>query len=339
MLRSFVRRTLYTILYGVALVLFGAVGYVWLEGASFGDALYMTVVTVTAVGYDEVVPLSTAGRAFTSALLVLGLTGMGLWFALLTSLIVELDLRNTLQQRRMTKTIDSLSGHVVVCGAGRTGRRVIIELSRARQPFVVIDRNEDHIALAREERPDLLYVSGDATQDHTLEEAGIRRAAGLVASLSADTDNVYVCLSARVLNPDLQIVARAYEDESSEKLLRAGADHVVSPNVTGATQMAAYLLHPSVVSFLDVMTRSPELALRLEEAVITPRSQLVGRSLMNARIRQETGLMVIAIRKAGEGAPGYTFNPAAETQLDPGDQIIALGTAEQVEKLRAYAAP
>ncbi|MCA9736014.1 MAG: potassium channel protein [Gemmatimonadetes bacterium] len=337
MLRLFLQRTLITVLYGVLLLVLGTLGYVILEGASPNDALWMTVITVTAVGYDEVVELSAAGRIFSTILLVLGITGMGLWFALLTSSIVELDLQETLKKRRMSKTLASLSDHIVVAGAGRTGRRVITELLAGRHPFVVIDRNADHLRILREDHPELLAVEGDATQDHTLEAAGIRRARGLIASLSADTDNVYVCLSARALNSDLQIVARAYEDESAEKLLRAGADHVVSPNVSGALQMAGFMLRPSVVSFLDVVMRSPDTFLRMEQATIASASPLAGRTLVEARIRQETGLMVIAIRKAGADGHGYIFNPAAETRLEAGDEIIVLGTPEQVEGLRAYA--
>jgi voltage-gated potassium channel len=186
-------------------------------------------------------------------------------------------------------------------------------------------------------------VEGDATIDHFLEEAGVQKARGLITCLSADTDNLFVCLTARDLRADLEIVARAYEEETVPKLYRAGANHVVSPNASGAIRMAAFMLRPSVVSFLDVATRSPDLTLRLEQETVTENSPLAGRTLADARIPQNTGLIVIALRKknpeGAEEAYSYVFNPVASTRLDPGDIMIVLGAPEQIRSLRAFVNP
>lgn len=335
MLRSFSTRLAWALGYLLVLLTIGSVGYVVIEGWPFRDALYMTAITLSAVGYDEVRPLSQAGRTFTIGLIFLGISALGIWIGLLTALIVESDLAQTLKQRKTVKGIAKLSGHVVVCGAGRTGTQVVEELQSQGRDYVVIEREPRLLEALMEEVPDCLTVEGDATLDHTLESASIASASGLVACLSSDTDNLYVALSARALNPSLTIVARAYDDESVDKLYRAGADHVVSPNVTGAMRMAAVLLRPSVVSFLDVATRSPEVELRLEEARVSSRSPVCGRTLGRAKIRESTGLMVIAVRKGGE-AGEFVFNPSAETPLDEGDEMIVLGRPDQIQRLTEY---
>lgn len=335
MLQSFVTRLALALGYFGLLLLGGSLGYHLIEGWPYRDALYMTAITISAVGYEEVFPLSEAGRRLTMMLILFGITGIGIYLGILTSLLVELDLRNTLKRKKLMSRIGRLEGHIIVCGAGRTGRRVITELLDSKQSFVVIEMDPDHITRLLDEHPDLLYIEGDATQDQTLEAAGIAEAASLVATLSSDSDNVYVCLSARSLNPDLEIVARAYDDESIDKLYRAGADHVESPNVTGAVRMSSTLLRPGVMTFLDVATRSRDVALRLESATVGASSALDGVPLRNARIREETGLMVIALRKKDNG--GFTFNPVADTLLERDDEMIVLGDADQIARLQKYA--
>ena len=295
------------------------------------------------MGYDEVHPLSPTGRIFTSFILAGGITGLGLWVAFLTSFVVELDLTPVLRRRRTEKEIKKMQNHVIVCGAGRTGSQVMEELLVAGESFVVIERDRAKVEELQELLPDLVLVEGDATIDHFLEEAGVQKARGLIACLSADTDNLFVCLTARDLRSDLEIVARAYEEETVPKLYRAGANHVVSPNASGAIRMAAFMLRPSVVSFLDVATRSPDLTLRLEQETVTETSPLAGQSLADARIPQNTGLIVIALRKrnpeGAEEAYSYVFNPVATTRLDPGDIMIVLGAPEQIRSLRAFVNP
>jgi voltage-gated potassium channel len=303
----------------------------------------MTVITLTAVGYEEVWELSGPARAFTGFILFMGITGLGLWFAFLTSFIVELDVMDVFRRRRTLQQVEKMKNHVIVCGAGRTGGQVIEELLMAGETFVVVERDPDKIKELHNMLPDLPVIEGDATVDHTLEEAGIAEARGLIACLSADTDNLFVCLSARDSRRNLEIVARAYEEETVPKLYRAGADHVVSPNASGAIRMASFMLRPVVVSFLDVATRSPDLTLRMEQETVSPSSPLVGRTLADIRLPQATGLIVIGIRKKNpEDADEeftYVFNPQANTQLDPGDIMIVLGKPDQIDKLRQFVNP
>jgi voltage-gated potassium channel len=342
-MRQFSTRFIGTALFFVAILLIGTVGYILIEGWSGGDALYMTLITMTAVGYEEVNPLSPHGRVFTGFILIGGITGLGLWFAFLTSFIVELDLMDVFWRRRTLKQVKKMKNHVIICGAGRTGGQVVEELLMAGENFVVVERDRDKVKQLHEMLPDLHIIEGDATVDHFLEDAGILEARGLIASLSADTDNLFVCLTARDLRPDLEIVARAYEEETVPKLYRAGANHVVSPNASGAIRMASYMLRPVVVSFLDVATRSPDLTLRMEQETVSGESHLVGKTLMDAQIPKKTGLIVIGLRKKNpEDADEdytYVFNPQATTRLGAGDVMIVLGKPEQIDELRAFVNP
>jgi voltage-gated potassium channel len=335
----FARRFVWALVAFFVLAVVGAAGYMLLEGASLDDAAYMSVITLTAVGYEEVFPLSRQGRSFTMGLLLGGISWMGVWFALITSFIVELDLTDALWRRRNMKAIEELTDHVIICGAGRTGSQVAEELSSLGADYVIVERDEDRIEVIRDALPDALVLEGDATHDQVLLDAGLLRAHGLVTCLSADSDNLFVCLSTRDLSATVRIVARAYEEESMDKLYRAGADHVVSPNVSSAIRMASVLLRPSVVSFLDVATRSPDLSLRMEQTTIEEGSPVAGRTLAEARIPQETGLIVIALRKKEEMGHGFVFNPVASSSLQAGDEVIVLGQEEQIARLRAYLAP
>ena len=333
---QFLPRFFWTLVVLLTLIFVGTGGYLIIEGRSVGDALYMTAITLTAVGYEEVWPLSVPGRVFTMLLLAGGITWMGFWFANLTSLIVELDLRDVLRRRRYMKEIAQMKNHIIVCGAGRTGRQVAQELETMTDQYVVIERDPQRIAELREFVPDAHVIEGDATHDSVLLEAGLLEAAGLVTCLSADTDNLFVCLSARDLAAKVKIVARAYEEETMDKIYRAGADHVVSPNVSGAIRMASVLLRPSVVSFLDIATRSSHLALRMEETIIPEGSDLAGKTLMDAQIPRKTGLIVIALRKDQGIKTDFVFNPVADTRLEAGDHVIVLGTPDQIHSLREH---
>ena len=335
-LSIFLRRFIMALEFLALLLVAGTVGYVVIEGWAIGDAFYMSVITLTAVGYNEVHPLTEAGRTFTVLLLGGGLTFMGIWFALITSLIVELDLTHVFRSRRIVKSINALQDHVVVCGAGRTGRQVVDELEDAGAPWVVIERDAESIEKLLARYPSALVITGDATDDDVLLQAGLEKAKGLVSCLSADTDNLFVCLSARDLAPKLTIIVRAYEEQTMDKLYRAGATHVVSPNVSGAIRMASVLLRPSVVSFLDIATRSSQLDLRMEQLAISSGSRISSKRLADARIPQETGLIVIATSKASTGKDEFLFNPSADTRLDVGDELIVLGTVDQIAKLKAY---
>ena len=335
-LRPFGRRFAWAGAYFLLLTAAGSAGYVWIEGWSWFEALYMTVTTVASVGYGEIRPLSPAGRTFTMVLIVLSITGLGIWWALITALIVELDLGGLLRRRQMFREIEKLSHHFIVCGGGRFGRVVVEEMVKAKIPFVLIERSPERAAHLLSDHPGMLLMEDDATKEHTLQAARIQTARGLAACLAEDADNLLVCITAHYMKPELNVVARANDEESLDKLRRAGADHVISPNVTGGIRMASMLLRPSVVSFLDVATTAgAEMELRLEEAGIPESSQLVGKSLADARIPQRTGLIVLALKR-GRGAQGPVYNPGPELRLEAGDVMIVLGREEQVQSLRQY---
>ena len=313
----------------------GAAGYRWIEGWSWDDALYMTVITTTAVGFHEVHPLTSAGRTWTTFVLGGGLIGLGMWFALVTAAMVRMDLGNN-EKRKTMKRLKRIRDHVIVCGAGRMGLQIIRELDHAGQEFVLIERDEDAAESLQKATPQVLILADDATKDRALVEAGVERAKGLVTCLSDDADNLYVCLTAHHLNPDLTVIARAEGKPAIDKMYRAGATHVVSPNVTGAIWVASVLVRPSVAALLNVTAPSHDVSRRIDHATVGPQCALAGKTLDEARIPDVTGLVVIAIRKDGHGHDEVDFNPDAATELGVGDDVIVLGENEQVRKLRAY---
>lgn len=335
-LRPFARRFAWAALYFLVVFLAGTIGYVIIERWPWRDALYMAITTVTSVGFMEVYPLSPAGRNFTILLIFFGITGLGIWWALTTALIVELDLGGVFRRRRIMRSVERLSDHYIVCGVGRMGRVVVAEMLQARHPVVVVEHDPARIAMVSEKHPELLIVEGDATLEATLQEAKIDKARGLAACLAADADNILVCITARHLKPDLMMVARAYNEESLEKLRRVGAVRVVSPNVTGGVRMAYSLLRPHVVEFLECAISSAGIEVRLEQAAIPPGSHFAGQSLAELRIPQRTGLIVLALQRPTAGTPPI-YNPGPETQLEAGDTMIVMGSSEQIDQLREYA--
>jgi voltage-gated potassium channel len=334
-LRPFVLRFAGALLYFLGLFAVAAVGYHFIEGWHWFDSIYMAVTTVSSVGFMEVHPLTPAGRTFTLGVIFLGVTGLGVWWALITALIVELDLGGALRRRKKMKRIEDLRDHYVVCGAGRVGRMVIRELRAAELPLLVIEQDEGRARQIEEDDLDVLVICADSTKERVLAEAGVARASGLAACLADDGDNLLVCLTAREMNPGLSTVARAYDEESMDRLRRAGADHVIAPTLTGGIRMASTLLRPNVVSFLDSAILGPEMDLRLEEAAVPEGSPLHGRSLADAKIPQHTGLVIIALQRSGGASQIY--NPGPDTRLAQGDVMIVLGREGQVERLREYA--
>ena len=322
--------------YFLVLIAAGTVGYVQIEGWNWADAFYMTVITITAVGYHEVHPLTEAGRHWTMFMLVGGLTGLGMWFALVTASMVRMDFRNTYKRRRTMKKLKHIKDHVIVCGGGRMGQQIMEELHSADTGYVLIEQQPEAIDTLRRARNDALIIEGDATEDRVLKEAAIEKAMGLVACLSDDTDNLFICLSARHLNRKLVVVARAEDKSSMAKMYRAGADHVVSPSVTGAVWVASVLVRPSLATFLDLATPGTGLPRHLEQARVGADSELAGATLAQARIPRETGLVVIAVRKEGQSHDEMNFNPDASTRIDAGDDLIVLGDDDQIRQLRAY---
>lgn len=324
------------LLFIVALNAVGAAGYRWIEGWSWDDALYMTVITTTAVGFHEVHPLSNAGRSWTTIVLLGGLIGLGMWFALVTAAMVRMDLGNNYMIRKTMKRLKRTRDHVIVCGGGKMGLQIVHELDQAGQDFVVVERDEEAVEALRRASPEVLILLDDATNDRALATAGVERAKGLVTCLSDDADNLYVCLTARHLNPDLTVIARAEGTPAIDKMYRAGATHVVSPNVTGAVWVASVLVRPSVASILDVTAPGRHVSRRIDHATVGSNSGLAGKTLAEARIPDETGLVLIAIRKDGRKHDEVDFNPDAATELGAGDDVIVLGDDDQIGKLRAY---
>lgn len=331
----FWRRFAWMVVGASALLLVGTLGFLAIPEYDLSDAFYMTIITLSAVGYEEVHELRTGGRILVGCLILGGVTLLGVWFALVTSAIVEMDLAHVFLTRRTMKKIETLKDHYIVCGAGRTGRQVARELEAAGKPYVIVEKEADRADALREEFPEVLTVVADATRDEALIEAKIGTAVGLVTCLSADTDNLFVCLSARDLQPGLTIVARAYNEQTLQKLYVAGANHVVSPNLTGGMRMAAMLLQPEVVSFLDVAMRSEELDLRLEEVHVPVGSPFEKQTLAEARIPHKTGLIVIAARHAD--APGrdgpWVYNPGPDHRILAGDVLIVMGKEKQIDLL------
>ncbi len=335
-LGPFWRRFAWAGVYFIVVSLIGTVGYRFIERWEWFNSFYMSVTTVSSVGFMEVEPLSPAGRAFTMVLIFFAVTGLGIWWGLITALIVELDLSGLLRRRRIMRKVSDLTNHFIVCGGGRMGRVVVEELYTSGKPFVVIERDAASGAAILDQYPGVLLITGDATKEHTLTEAGVERASGLAACLTDDAENLLLCLTARGMRADMTIVARAAYQESLDKLRRAGADHVMSPIVTGGLRIASMLLRPSVVSYLDVATTgADEMALRLEETDIQESSSLVGRSLAEAKIPQRTGLIVMSVRHRRGGGTA-THNPGPETRLEAGDVLIVLGRQEQIQELRGY---
>jgi len=335
-LNPFVIRFAGALVYFLVIFLFAAIGYHGIEGWSWFDSFYMAVTTVTSVGFMEVHPLSDAGRGFTTIIIALGVTGLGIWWALITALIVELDLGGALRRRRKMRSIESLRDHYIICGAGRVGRVVTREMLQAGRTLVAIEADEQRAKELEEEFPQLLVLCADATKERVLTEAHAQTAKGLVACLADDAENILVCLTVRDLNQNLSIVARAYDEESVHKLRRAGADHVISPTITGGIRMASSLIRPRVVSFLDSALVGPDMELRLEEALIPEGSPLDGRSLADAGIPKRTGLVVLALQRSRSGEDPL-YNPGPDTRLTSGDVMIVLGSEDQVHRLRAYA--
>ncbi len=310
------------------LILFlGSLGFVWIEGWSFFDGLYMTVTTLTTVGYGEVHPLTHIGRIYNMLLI---LAGMGVILYIVGSLaraVVEGDIREALGKRKLLSRIRKLKGHYIICGFGRIGEIIARQLKERGIPLVVIENNPEHIS--RLEASGYSFVAGDATREDVLQEAGIERAIGLVAVVSSDAHNVYIILTARSLKPDLYIVARAEEAGSEQKLKRAGADRVESPYEIGGRKMAYTILRPTVTTFID-LTMQEGVDLSMEETAVEATSALIGLALKDSGLRRDLNLIVVAIKRIdGE----MLFNPSPDTRILAGDTLVLLGLRQNLEAL------
>jgi len=305
----------------------GTLGYMVVEGWSLFDGLYMTVITLTTVGYGEVRPLSQPGRTFTILLIFLGVGFMFYVATAIAQAVVEGQLQDVFGRRRLEKKIRNLKDHFIICGFGRIGEIIARELSQANIPIVVVDNRPQHTPFL--ERSGYLHVIGNATQEEVLLAAGIEQARGLISVVSSDADNVYIVLTARSMKPDLNIVARAGETGSQQKLRRAGANVVISPYELGGQRMAQTILRPTVVDFMDVAF-GEAIDLSLEEIPVGSSGDIIGQPLKESGLRQRLDLIIVAIKRL-DGS--MLFNPQSDTRILQGDTLIALGSKANLDKL------
>ncbi|MBI2804102.1 MAG: potassium channel protein [Planctomycetes bacterium] len=315
------------------LVLGGTLGYhVIEEDFTLFDSLYMTVITLSTIGYGEVHPLSDRGRLFTIFLILGGVFGFAYCASEMIRSVVSGEIAGILGRQKMERALAHLHGHIIICGYGRMGRLVCKEFSRWHREFVVIDRNAND--LSDFQLPFGIALVGDATSDEMLKQAGIDRAHSLVTVMASDADNLFTTMSARLLNAKLVIVARVEDSHSEQKLLRAGANRVISPYVIGGTRVAHAVLKPTVVDFIELTTRTEHIELQLEEARIEPLSSLIGFNLKDARLRAEHQVIIVAIKKK----TGHMhFNPPSETVLEAGDILVAMGSRAHLAVLAQLA--
>ena len=322
-------RTWWAALLPVALIIVGAAGYMAIEGWSAFDAIYMTVITLTTIGFLEVHELSVAGRTWTMALALGGAFTIAAAATFVLRSIVSGELGKALGKQRMEKTLANIHDHVIVCGYGRVGRLVVDEFVGAGVSVVVIERDA-----ARLEGLAHLHIVGDAADDRVLEHAGIKRARAVVTVVPADADNLYVTMSARLLNDKVFIVSRSEGDAAEDKLKRAGANRVVSPTTIGGQRVAQAVLRPAVLDFVDLATRTQHLELQMEEVVLRPSSPLVGQELKAARLRDRADVLIVAIQKP-DGR--MVFNPALDVVFATGDRLVVLGSRQALDALETIA--
>jgi voltage-gated potassium channel len=307
----------------LSVMLGGTLGYHFIEGWSFFDSFYMMTITLATVGYGETHPLSFPGRVFTIFLIFGGMGIILYGVTEMTAFIVEGEMTGLLRRRKLTNAIAKLSGHYILCGAGRTGMNVLDELLRTKRHVVVIDADPATVSklLAR----GVLAVEGDATQDEVLKTAGIDRAHGLCTALTNERDNLFVVITARGLNPNMRIVASIQDVQSREKFLRSGAHSTIAAHFIGGLRMASELIRPDTVSFLDLMLRDRS-ELRFEDVHVEPHSHFVGKTVGDCGVLKDAGLLVCALRKSN----GLVFNPPATTVVDGGDTFVVIGSPEQI---------
>jgi voltage-gated potassium channel len=307
-------------------------GYVVIEGWDVFDAFYMAITTVTTVGYGEIHPLSRAGRIFNSGVIIFGVATVLYTFSFLMSRLVEGDLQARWTRRLRERMLDNLTHHFIICGFGRIGQIVAREFSRQDEPFVVIERDAERMQAAID--MGYLAVEADASSEEVLKRVGISRARGFIAAVSTDADNVFAILTARLLRPDLFIIGRAETEDAKAKLIRAGADRVLSPYQIGGLQLAQTALRPAVVDFVQLATSSDNLDLNMEQVQIGKGAPLAGRTIIEANLRQRFGVVVVGIQRTNGG---MEFNPPPESVMGVGDYLVVLGQAKNLRDLETAA--
>ena len=314
----------------LVLFLLGTIGFHLIEGWPWFDSFYMVLITVTTIGYSEVHPLSHAGQIYNVFVIIIGVGLVFLLIGVVAQALLEFELTQFFGRRRMEREIDRLDGHFIVCGAGRVGRSTARELAHEPVPFVIIESTA-----VKMERlpPEWLVIRGDATQEAALRQAHIERAHGLVAATTTDATNIYIVLTARGLNPKLKIIARASEEDAEKHLKTAGADSVISPYHFAGHRIAQSFLRPHVLDFIDSATVRIGVDLEIAEIEVRHGSRYVGQTFRSSEMRHDTGIIVLAIKRAGS----MRFNPAPDERIEAGDTLIAMGEAAGLRKLEEAA--
>lgn len=324
------KRRVVQIIAAIATVIgIGCTGYMTFAGAPLFESVYMALTTITTIGYGEIIPLGRVGRIFNIFYIVIGVATVLVAFGVLTQAMIELELSGYFQKRRRRRMINNLKSHFIVCGYGRVGRSASEELKKSGVPILVVDKSEERVERAIQ--AGLLAVAADSTRDEVLRDVGIDRARGLIAALSTDADNTYLILTAKALNPLLPVATRVSEEESERKLRRAGADVVFAPYTITGQRLSQSLLKPHVNEFIDFTTGNDMgLDIRIEQVQVSATSEYVSKSLRQAQLRAELGVIVLAIRKV---SGQMIFNPPADAEIGAGDHLIVMGQPAQLRRL------
>jgi voltage-gated potassium channel len=314
----------------IGIVALGTCGYYIVEHMPLFEAFYMTIITISTVGYAEIIPLSPAGRSLTIIIIILGITVGAYTIGMLVRAFIEGEMAKIFGRRKVQKQISELEDHFIVCGFGRIGRIISNELAADHIDFVVIE--QDPAIVEKIEFKNYLFLEMDATSEEALLEAGIMKAKGIATALRSDANNVFITLTAKGLQPDIYILARASHENNEDKLSRAGASRVVSPHIIGGRRMAQVLKRPTVVDFIDIATMGSSLGLMMEEAMIGGNSDLINKNLIDSNLRRDFGVIIVAIKKK---AGNMIFNPMPSETLESGDVMVVIGKKEDLKRMSA----
>jgi len=329
-MRSRNSRLLYAFVMLIGIVAFGTCGYYFVEHMPVFESFYMTIITISTVGYAEIMPLTQAGRALTVIIIILGITVGAYTIGMLVRAFIEGELLKIFGRTKVQIQVSNLKNHFIVCGFGRIGRIICNELATDDIDFVVIE--QDPAVIEKIESKNYLFLEMDATSEEALLNAGIMKAKGIATALRSDANNVFITLTAKGLRPDIYILARASHENNEDKLSRAGASRVVSPHLIGGRRMAQVLKRPTVVDFIDIATMGDSLGLMMEEAKIGNGSGLAGKNLVDSQLRKDFGVIIVAIKKM---AGNMIFNPLPAETLESGDVIVVIGKKEDLKRMNA----
>jgi len=328
------KKLLFPVIIFLILLLSGIFGYMYIEGWNLLDSLYMTIITLSTVGYGEAHEIGPGGRVFTILLIIFGVSIITYTVSLVVETLIAGEIRSVLGRRKVSKKIKSLRDHYIICGYGRIGSIICKGLTRKAIPLMVIEKGEQVWEHLEEDK--ILYLDGDAAHEETLLEAGIEKAKGLVSVVSSDAENVYICLTARGLNPRLYILSRAEDEASERKLLRAGANKVILPYMLGGRRMVQAIIRPTVSDFLESAVHDQSFELGIEEITVGEDSRLANQSLVDSGIRQEMDIIIIGIKQK-DGT--MIFNPSSQAEIQPDDILIAMGRNKDLATLRRVLTP